>query len=65
MAGFGIVAEVVSKLARGLTPDAGIMWAVALAAPVANASVLALLWRHRADDINMRSAVATASTPSP
>jgi len=58
MAGFGIgiAAEVASKLARGLTPEAGIMWAVAVVALVANAYVLALLWRHRADDINMRSA---------
>ena len=58
MAGFGIgiVVEVCSKLARGLTPEAGIMWAVALAALGANAAVLGLLWRHRADDINMRSA---------
>jgi cation diffusion facilitator family transporter len=58
MAGFGIgiAAEVASKLVRGLTPEAGIMWAMALAALVANGSVLALLWRHRADDINMRSA---------
>jgi cation diffusion facilitator family transporter len=58
MAGFGIgiAAEVASKLARGLTPEAGIMWAVAVAALVANAYVLALLWRRRADDINMRSA---------
>ena len=31
------------------------MWTVALVALVANASVLAFLWRHRADDINMRS----------
>jgi Co/Zn/Cd efflux system component len=58
MAGFGIgiVAEIVIKLARGLTPEAAIMWTVACAALVANASVLVLLWRHRADDINMRSA---------
>jgi cation diffusion facilitator family transporter len=58
MAGFGIgiAAEVASKLARGLTPEAGIMWAVAVVALVANAYVLALLWRRRADDINMRSA---------
>jgi cation diffusion facilitator family transporter len=54
--GIGIVVEVGSKLARGLTPEAQIMWAVALAALVANASVLVLLRRHRADDINMRSA---------
>lgn len=58
MAGFaiGIVVEVATKLARGLTPEATIMWAVALAALAANATVLGLLWRHRADDINMRSA---------
>jgi Co/Zn/Cd efflux system component len=58
MAGFavGIVAEVGTKLIRGLTPDATIMWAMALAALVANGSVLIFLSRHRADDINMRSA---------
>jgi cation diffusion facilitator family transporter len=58
MAGFGIaiVAEVASKLACGVTPDAPIMGAVALAALVANASVLVFLARHRADDLNMRSA---------
>ena len=58
MAGFGIgiAAEVASKLAWGLTPEAGIMWAVALAALVANGYVLVLLGRHRADDVNMRSA---------
>ena len=58
MAGFamGIAVEVLVKLARGLTPDAEIMAGVALAALGANAAVLALLWRHRADDINMRSA---------
>jgi cation diffusion facilitator family transporter len=57
MAGFGVgvVAEVVSKLVRGLRPEAEVMWVVALVALVANASVLAFLWRHRADDINMRS----------
>ena len=53
--GVGIVAEVVAKLVRGLRPEAEIMWTVALVALVANASVLAFLWRHRADDINMRS----------
>ncbi len=52
----GIVIEVATKLARGLTPEAAIMWVVALAALVANAAVLGLLWRHRTDDINMRSA---------
>jgi cation diffusion facilitator family transporter len=57
MAGFGVgvVAEVVSKLVRDLRPEAEVMWVVALVALVANASVLAFLSRHRADDINMRS----------
>jgi Co/Zn/Cd efflux system component len=54
--GAGVLVEVVAKLARGLTPEAGIMWTVALVALVANGSVLALLSRHRGDDINMRSA---------
>jgi Co/Zn/Cd efflux system component len=58
MAAFGacVFVEVVAKLARGLTPDASIMWTVALVALVANGSVLRLLWRHRGDDVNMRSA---------
>jgi cation diffusion facilitator family transporter len=58
MAGFavGIVAEVVAKLARGLTPEVDIMWGVAGVALIANASVLWFLWRHRTEGINMRSA---------
>jgi cation diffusion facilitator family transporter len=54
--GIGIAVEVLAKLARGLTPDAGIMVGVALAALVANTAVIGLLWRRRDDDINMRSA---------
>ena len=54
--GIGIMVEVCVKLAQGLTPRAEIMGAVAFAALVANAAVLVLLRRHRADDINMRSA---------
>lgn len=53
--GIGIVVEVVTKLARGLSPDGDIMWGMGLVALAANGSVLVLLWRHRADDINMRS----------
>jgi Co/Zn/Cd efflux system component len=58
MAGFGlaVLLEVGAKLARGLAPDPEIMWSVALAALAANAVALALLWRHRSDDINMGSA---------
>jgi Co/Zn/Cd efflux system component len=52
----GVAAEVVTKLARGLTPDAGIMWGMAALALLANGSVCLVLWRRRADDINMRSA---------
>lgn len=58
MAGFalGIAVEVVLKIAKGLTPDASIMWPLAVVALVANSSVLVFFSRHRADDINMRSA---------
>jgi Co/Zn/Cd efflux system component len=58
MAGFGagVLAEVAIKLARGVTPAAGLMSAVALLALLANAAVLLAIWRHRMDDINMRSA---------
>jgi Co/Zn/Cd efflux system component len=57
MAAFGlaIVVEVMVKLARGLAPQADVMWGVGCLALAANTSVLVFLWRHRADDINMRS----------
>ena len=53
--GVGILVEVGTKLARGVTPSADLMSGVGLLALAANASVLLFLWRHRADDINMRS----------
>jgi Co/Zn/Cd efflux system component len=58
MAGFGagVLVEVASKLARGLVPAAEVMGAVGLLALAVNAACLALLWRHRGDDLNMRSA---------
>ena len=52
----GIAVEIVVKLARGLTPDGEVMSAVAFVALLANTSVLLFLWRHRSDDLNMRSA---------
>ncbi len=52
----GIAVEIAMKLARGVTPDSGVMSAIGAVAFLANASVLAFLWRHRADDLNMRSA---------
>jgi Co/Zn/Cd efflux system component len=51
-----IAVEIAVKLARGVTPDSDVMGSTAALALLANASVLAFLWRHRADDLNMRSA---------
>src|SRR5262245_18397605 len=53
--GAGVLVQVGTKLARGLTPDADVMAGIGLLALAANASVLAFLWRHRDDDLNMRS----------
>jgi Co/Zn/Cd efflux system component len=52
----GIVVEVAAKLTRGVSPASDIMSVVGVIALIANASVLAFLWRHRSDDLNMRSA---------
>lgn len=54
--GVGVLVEVATKLERGLAPEADVMGAVGLLALAANAACVALLWRHRADDLNMRSA---------
>ena len=54
--GIGVLAEVGAKLSRGLMPAADVMGSIGLLALGANAVCLALLWRHRADDLNMRSA---------
>ena len=54
--GIGVLAEVGAKLSRGLMPAADVMGSIGLLALAANAVCLALLWRHRADDLNMRSA---------
>lgn len=51
----GIAAEVAAKLARGVTPSAEVMSGVGALALAANGAVLLALWRHRADDLNMRS----------
>jgi len=53
--GAGVLVEAVAKLVSGVTPDGGIMSAIGLLALAVNAAVLAALWRHRADDLNMRS----------
>ncbi len=54
--GLGVLAEAALKLAGGLLPTAEVMGGVGLLALGANAAVLALLWSHRGDDLNMRSA---------
>jgi Co/Zn/Cd efflux system component len=52
----GISVEVALKLASGVTPVPTTMSVIGVIALAANASVLAFLWRHRADDLNMRCA---------
>ena len=54
--GLGILVQVALKLTRGLAPGVETMGIVGLVALVANLVCLRLLWRHRGDDINMRSA---------
>jgi cation diffusion facilitator family transporter len=52
----GLLFEAASKVARGTVPSAEIMGGVGLVALIANGTCLWLLWRRRADDLNMRSA---------
>jgi Co/Zn/Cd efflux system component len=54
--GIGLLVQVAVKIAQGLTPTVEIMSAVGALAFAANLCCLALLWRRRGDDINMRSA---------
>lgn len=50
-----VLAQVVWKLVARTVPDAEIVGAMGLVALLANLVCLALLYRHRGDDINMRS----------
>jgi cation diffusion facilitator family transporter len=54
--GAGVLVEVVLKIAHGIVPAADVMGGLGLVALAANSACLAMLWRRRADDINMRSA---------
>jgi cation diffusion facilitator family transporter len=58
MAGFGVgvLVEVVVKVMRGTVPVAEVMAPIGAVALAANTACLWLLWRRRAEDINMRSA---------
>lgn len=51
-----ITGEAVVKTIRGVTPTAEVMGVVGALALLANLVCLALLLRHRGDDLNMRSA---------
>ena len=53
--GVGILVEIAVKVSHGATPQSDVMSAVGVLALLANVSVLALLWRYRTDDVNMRS----------
>lgn len=53
--GVGVLVQVIFKVVHGLVPTAEVMGVVGVLALVANAYCLLLLWRHRGDDINMRS----------
>jgi Co/Zn/Cd efflux system component len=54
--GIGVLVQVAVKIAQGLTPTVEVMSTVGALAFAANLVCLALLWRRRGDDINMRSA---------
>ena len=53
--GLGVLLEAGSQVGAGVPPVAPTMLAVGTLALAANAFCFSLLWRHRADDINLRS----------
>ena len=53
--GVGVFAEVVFKISAGAPPVVSTMATIATLAFVANGLCFSLLWRHRTDDINLRS----------
>ena len=53
--GVGVLVEAVLRLRAGVPPLAPAMATIGTLALVANASCFLLLWRHRADDIDLRS----------
>lgn len=57
MAGFGLLAagQVIYKLAVPQVPSYEVIGVIGLLALAANSICFVLLWRHRANDINMRS----------
>ena len=57
MAAFGlfVLGEVLYRMLHPVTPVYEAIGVIGLLALTANAACLALLWRHRAEDVNMRS----------
>lgn len=53
--GAGVLVEAAYKLVAGVVPAAETMGIVGLAVLLGNGICFLLLWRHRADDLNMRS----------
>lgn len=53
--GLGVLLEAGLRLSSGLMPAAPVMARIGALALAANASCFLLLWRHRADDLNLRS----------
>lgn len=53
--GLGVLLEAFDRLSSGLPPESSIMAAAGLFALAANTLCFFLLWRHREDDINLRS----------
>jgi Co/Zn/Cd efflux system component len=53
--GLGVLVEAVSRALAGAAPVAETMGAVGALALAANVTCLVLLYRHRSDDLNMRS----------
>lgn len=53
--GFGVLLEAAFRLYSGVPPVVPVMAAVGALALAANAFCFSLLWRHRGDDINLRS----------
>jgi cation diffusion facilitator family transporter len=53
--GVGVLYEAAAKLLGGAVPSAAGMAGIGAVALAANASCFALLWRHRSDDLNLRS----------
>jgi Co/Zn/Cd efflux system component len=53
--GVGVLADAAWKLAGAPPPEAPLMAGIGALALAANTGCFALLWRHRADDINLRS----------